>query len=436
MANSWHVNPNTGNPGRCRVDWNNPSSRGCPFGAEYEHFESATDAVNHYAERRDQLEDPFGSATLTAAQRDLAELRKADGLRPKAPDAQYISEEVGKRSFWGRNGKKIGGAVVAAFALTTITSLVLNGGVVQEADGIAPQGDASLQEPVQEGYADVLPEETPQEPSDPAAPQEQPAPQEPGAREYGEAVGDTLQETADRLKDEVTPERVEKLKDAGESVRDFISGLVDSYGPTVSVPVEATPGTLFQGRNLQPSSEEIAAAQATLDSLELKEENKEAYYNRVEQFGRSFETGVVGKLEHRDIPEATFKNAAPQARAIAGGFIDPYTGERVEIVKGSSTDTDVDHIVPLHEVIESESSSKPLSAGDRIAIANDFENLQIVGSSVNRSKGDRDPGEWMPPNSSSHLRYAIATINVKSKYGLTVDQAEYDVLAQVLAARQ
>jgi hypothetical protein len=431
VANSWHVNPETGNPGRCRVDWSNPRSTGCPHGlTESEHFSSATDAVNSYAEQRETLEDPF--STVTAAERSLSELRRPEPRSLAADEKpQYVSKEIGERSFWGRNAKKIGGAVVAVIALTTLTNLALADRTVDNADAIAPQGDASVsQEQVEENYEEPLPSIAPED--------ELPA-ESPSAEELGEQTGEKLRETGERIGEEVTPERVDKLKEAGKRAKDFVSGLLEGtglsgFGPTSSV--EVTEGVQFQGQSLQPSEQEILDAEATLATLKVTPENIDPYYDRDEQFGRSFQTGVVGNLEHRDIPSATFNNPEPQSRAVSGSFIDPYTGESVTVVKGSKVDTDVEHIVPLKEVVESEDAGRPLSQGDRVSIANDFANLQVVGSSINRSKGDRDPGEWMPPNASSHLRYAIATINVKSKYGLTVDQAERDVLSATLAARQ
>ena len=433
MANSWHVNPKTGNPGRCRVDWSNPKSTGCPHGfSEGEHFSSATDAVNSYAERRESLEDPF--STVTAAERELAELKRPEPRSLAADEKpQYVSKEIGERSFWGRNSKKIGGALVTVLAIATITNLALADRTVENADAVAPQGDAAVpQEQVEESYEEPLPS---------ADSEDQFSEESPTAGELGEQTGEKLKETGERIGEEVTPERVEKLKEAGRTARDFVGGLLEGsgisgFGPTTSVPVEVSEGVQFQGRSLQPTEQEILDAEATLATLKVTPENIDPYYNREDQFGRSFQTGVVGNLEHRDIPQATFKNAEPQSRAIAGSFIDPYTGESVTVVGGSSTDTDVDHIVPLKEVTYSEDPSRPLSPEAKLSIANDFENLQVVGSSINRSKGDRDPGEWMPPNASSHLTYAIATINVKSKYGLTVDQAEYDVLAVTLTARQ
>lgn len=431
MAGNWHVNPETGNPGRCKVDWSNPNHRGCPHGLNQgEHFGSAQDAVNSYAQQQD-LTDNLG--TVTAATEQLNELKMPEPTKqlPQMPP-KGLSDSAARKSFWGRNGKRIGGALVATFVLGTITHIAMGGGngPVEDADAIAPQGDASVSQEQSPEHAqqDPLPEPE-SKPSESSSSD--------SARDLGNRTGEKLKETGQKLKDQVTPERVEKLKEAGDRTKEFLKGLIDSAGGSGNTTsVEVTDGVQFQGKSLQPSAQEIAQAQSTLAELKVTPENGGAYYDRAEQFGRSFETGVVGRLEHRDIPQGTFNNPAPQARATGGSFIDPYTGQSVEIIPGSSNDADVDHIVPLHEVVESEDAGRPLSQSDRVSIANDFDNLQLVGSSINRSKGDKDPGEWMPPNAASHLRYAIATINVKSKYGLTVDRAEHDALAQALAARQ
>lgn len=461
---NWHVNPETGNPGRCKVDWSNPKSRGCPHGlSQGEHFSTAADASRSYSESQEANHDVFAGAT-TSAQDQLRNLRTVSKSAPLQEESQYISKDIGEQSFWGRNGKKIGGAVVATFAISAAGSLIFGNSASTEADGIAPQGDSSVireyKQPVDEN--DLQSEETNSQASETeelstdedattddqlSEPVDDPNTQDTRdtAKDYGSEVGEKLRQTGKQLKDEVTPERVEKVKDFGKSTKDFLSGVIDGvsgHGPTVSVPVDipennaSSEGVIFQGKGLQPSSQEVRDAQATLKSLEVRPENKGAYYDRAEQFGRSFQTGVVGKLEHRDLPEAVFKNSAPQSRAIGGGFTDPYTGEHVEVVKGSSNDTNVDHIVPLHEVVKSEKVEDPLTSAERISIANDFDNLQVVGASINKTKGDKDPGKWLPPNSSSHQRYAIATINVKAKYGLTVDGAEYSALAEVLANRQ
>lgn len=455
MTKKWHVNPNTGNPGRCSVDWNNPNSRGCPHQlSQNEHFSTAADASNFYSQQRESQFDVFEGATMTSAPQPVRNLKQLRVPNSDVEEPQYLSKQVGEKSFWGRNGKKIGSAVLATFAISAAGSLIF-GGDQTEGDAAGPTGD--IGEYVYEDPEASTVDEEVDTPKDYSIVEdtsvEQPLPEKSEAevaepRDYGAEVGNKIRETGQQMKDYVTPERVDKLKEAGESTKDFLGGVIDGvtgYGKTESIPVEipgagsklqSSESARFQGESMKPSKKEVLEAQATLKKLKVVDENEGAYYNRVEQFGRSFETGVVGKLEHRDLPNATFKNSAPQSRAIAGGFTDPYTGEFVEVIKGSSNDTNVDHIVPLHEVVKSEDSADPLTSREKIAIANDFDNLQVVGASINKSKGDKDPGQWLPPNAASHQRYAIATINVKSKYGLTVDPVEHRALAEVLASRQ
>ncbi|CAE6438983.1 unnamed protein product, partial [Rhizoctonia solani] len=52
--------------------------------------------------------------------------------------------------------------------------------------------------------------------------------------------------------------------------------------------------------------------------------------------------------------------------------------------------------------------------------------------SVNQSKGDKDPAEWMPPLSSYYCTYVRAWITVKYYYDLSVDSAEKSALTSYL----
>ncbi|HET6989269.1 MAG TPA: HNH endonuclease, partial [Kribbella sp.] len=66
--------------------------------------------------------------------------------------------------------------------------------------------------------------------------------------------------------------------------------------------------------------------------------------------------------------------------------------------------------------------------------ANDLGIAQLiaVSASSNRSKGDQDPSEWQPPNSSVHCIYAREWIWVKYTYGLSLQPAEKTALQQML----
>ena len=62
--------------------------------------------------------------------------------------------------------------------------------------------------------------------------------------------------------------------------------------------------------------------------------------------------------------------------------------------------------------------------------AGDLWNLTVADPSVNRSKGDRDAGEWIPDRNRGWFRRRV--LIVKSKYSLSVDPAERDALERIL----
>lgn len=99
----------------------------------------------------------------------------------------------------------------------------------------------------------------------------------------------------------------------------------------------------------------------------------------------------------------------------------------------SSRTLDVDHLVALGEAWDSGASV--WDASRRESFANDLGfvwSLQAVSSSVNRSKSDRDPAEWLP---SGQVRcvYVSRWMQVKYRWGLAVDPVERAALAGVLA---
>ena len=77
------------------------------------------------------------------------------------------------------------------------------------------------------------------------------------------------------------------------------------------------------------------------------------------------------------------------------------------------------------------------NADQRKYFANDLDQqffLIAVTASSNRSKSDRDPAEWMPPNANYHCEYVRIWIEIKRAWDLSVDQAEHDYLARKLAS--
>ena len=101
-----------------------------------------------------------------------------------------------------------------------------------------------------------------------------------------------------------------------------------------------------------------------------------------------------------------------------------------EWVQGPSS-LDIDHLVPLAEAWDSGAHS--WSTDRREEFANDEGALVAVTSGSNRSKGARDPAEWMPPNDDFTCPYISAWVATKARWGLSVDRRESDFLQGLLA---
>ncbi len=95
---------------------------------------------------------------------------------------------------------------------------------------------------------------------------------------------------------------------------------------------------------------------------------------------------------------------------------------------------DIDHMVPLAESWDS--GARDWDAARREAYANDLgEDVPLIAVTArsNRSKSDQDPAEWMPTDADAACRYAYEWISVKTRWGLSVDEAEAEALDAVVA---
>lgn len=92
----------------------------------------------------------------------------------------------------------------------------------------------------------------------------------------------------------------------------------------------------------------------------------------------------------------------------------------------------IDHIVPLADAWRS--GAKNWTTSQRQAFANDLGNPQLIAVSAhsNESKGDQDPSQWMPSNTSEWCYYVRDWIQVKYYYDLTITSAEKSALSDTL----
>jgi len=113
-----------------------------------------------------------------------------------------------------------------------------------------------------------------------------------------------------------------------------------------------------------------------------------------------------------------------------GRWISSYDG----VVTKSPTRFDIDHRVPLEEAWASGAWRWTHSTRDRYS--NDLgysQSLVAVSASSNRSKGDREPGEWMPPLRTQRCAYVKQWIAVKFRWRLAVDAREKSTLTRYLS---
>jgi hypothetical protein len=114
---------------------------------------------------------------------------------------------------------------------------------------------------------------------------------------------------------------------------------------------------------------------------------------------------------------------------IAGDWVSPYDGGKWS----NPSDIDIDHVVALKEAWDS--GAWAWSAAQRKAFANDTSDsrtLLAVTDSVNQSKSDKDPSNWLPPLQSYTCTYLGNWIAVKVRWSLSMDSSEFGRIKNLL----
>lgn len=142
--------------------------------------------------------------------------------------------------------------------------------------------------------------------------------------------------------------------------------------------------------------------------LEVVEESRcpEARYDR-DEYGHSY------RSKEDDIIEEL------------GAIFDPYTG----ICYDSDSETTIDHMVALYQAHHSGMCFA--DADTKRTFGGDILNLTLASGEVNGRKGALDAFDWMPE--MNQCWFAQRVVDVRLKYGMTVDKAEAEALELVLA---
>jgi len=116
---------------------------------------------------------------------------------------------------------------------------------------------------------------------------------------------------------------------------------------------------------------------------------------------------------------------------LSGRWVDPLSGE---IITDPSR-LDVDHTVPLANAFRSGAWGWDRATRTRYAnYLSDPWHLAALSASVNRSKGDRGPDQWRPPQQSAWCSYARDWKMVKARWLLAITDAEERALDEMLAS--
>ena len=170
-----------------------------------------------------------------------------------------------------------------------------------------------------------------------------------------------------------------------------------------------------------------------LSTIPVKGRAAKTNYSRT-QFGdgwlREGSCDMRNVILNRDLAEAIVNDLC---KVTKGTLIDPYTGTRIEFLRGNTTSdlVQIDHVVALSNAWQT--GAQQLTADERIKFANDPLELLAVDGKANQQKADGDAATWLPSNKSFRCQYVARQIAVKAKYRLWVTEPERNAMQRVLA---
>lgn len=154
-------------------------------------------------------------------------------------------------------------------------------------------------------------------------------------------------------------------------------------------------------------------------------------YDRKAQYGGSWvDTDGNGCDTRNDVLRAHGTNvvlAKGGCKVLSSEIRSVYTGTELRQTVGGGQ-VEIDHLVPLSYAHQH--GAALWTQGQRIAFANDQQNLLPVDSKSNTAKGDSGPGEWVPSDTSYRCTYGTNFLTIIAKYDLTVSQSDYDAVVR------
>lgn len=173
-------------------------------------------------------------------------------------------------------------------------------------------------------------------------------------------------------------------------------------------------------------------ALALLQTITVQNEYKTGYSRNLFKHWIDADSDSCNTREEVLIAESVSKPQvdAYGCKVIAGDWLSAYDN----VSHTDPSDLDIDHMVPLKEAWDSGAWS--WTPAQRQAFANDLSDtrsLIAVTASQNRSKGDKDPSNWLPPVVTYRCEYVAHWIAIKAHWKLSMDQSEFGRIRNVLS---
>ena len=193
--------------------------------------------------------------------------------------------------------------------------------------------------------------------------------------------------------------------------------------------------TLFLAGVPEASSAVVPTVTDVIATLVVKGRAPKTGYAR-DQFGTAWKDvdgnscDTRNDILKRDLLDQVFKD---RCVIVSGTLPDPYSGERIDFVRGVGTSmaVQIDHVVALSNAWQT--GAFKLTVEKRTALANDPLNLLAVKGILNSQKSDGDAATWLPPKKGYRCAYVARQIAVKAKYGLWLTAPEKAAIQKIIA---
>jgi hypothetical protein len=217
-------------------------------------------------------------------------------------------------------------------------------------------------------------------------------------------------------------------------------GCVSSSSSATSASVEARKTTTTVKKKkvvtttLAPKGSTVTnTALAVLTTITVQNERPSGYSRSLFKHWVDADGDSCDTREEVLIAESTSRAQvdAYGCKVIEGDWLSPYDN----VTHTNPSELDIDHMIPLKEAWDS--GAWAWSVMKRQLFANDLtdaRSLIAVTAGQNRSKSDRDPSNWLPPQTQYRCTYLAEWVAIKSHWKLSMDQSEFGRIKNVLTA--